>query len=127
MWAGCRPIDVALACTGVATEVDRFSFLTGSKMSSSKASMLHTPLEELRKKEAQGREATEERETSRLLYHIDIEDLERRLSYLETITDEKLEVEISGLTTSTLASDNGERCRLFSQLTDVRKQRGYVN
>ena len=57
-------------------------------MPSSESNLLNTPLEQLKKQEAQGRVATEERMT-RLLYHI--EDLERRLSYLESVMDEQLE------------------------------------
>ena len=75
--------------------------MVSSKMPSSESNLLNTPLEQLKKQEAQGRVATEERMT-RLLYHI--EDLERRLSYLESMMEEQLErgSQISSLTNSTV-------------------------
>ena len=92
-------------------------------------SLMNVPLKELRDKEAEGRAASEERLT-RLLYHVD--DLERRLSYLESLMDEQLDrrSQIHGdtaSTVSTLASDTGERGRLFSQLMNANQQRRFIN
>ena len=65
-------------------------------------SLMNVPLKELKDKEVEGREALYEIMT-RLLYHVD--DLEQRLSYLESVMEEQLErgsqSQISSLTNST--------------------------
>ena len=81
-------------------------------MPSPESNLLNTSLEQLKKQEEEGRVATEERMT-RLLYHI--EDLERRLSYLESVMDEQLEggSQISSLTNSTVSYVRREiRCMI---------------
>ena len=97
-------------------------------MHSEAASLMNVSLKELKDKEVEGKAASEERLT-RLLYHVD--DLERRLSYLESLMEEQLDraSQIHGdtiSTVSTLASDTGERGRLFSQLMNANQQRRYV-